>query len=728
MSVQERPIENGEDDLLNRTDFSRHLGRALLSRDKKESLIVALNGEWGSGRSSLINLVCDHLSASKEKPTIIEFNPWMFSSQKSLSEHFFEEIAHELKIRRDCATDKKIADKLLYYSALINLTPDERFINKFSSKFLLILGLLGISISQAVEWFNVSEEWIKYASFAFGFTLIFIDIAKDYLTRLGNFHRRRSNYKKRSVRVFKDEIISEFSKRKKKLIVVIDDIDHLNQSEIKQLFRLIRINADFPNMVYFLAYDRNIIEENLAEKAGVCGRQYLDKIVHVDFEMPQVGPGPISTIFFEDLDRLMNTLPESSKDLCRRDDPYLAEVYNPGLKGFFRNIKDVKRFMAGLDFNVEQMYRGNRMKVNPIDFVAIEAIREFAPDLYNFMKDRKYLFTSTDLSMKAHADVRICEIEEQLSKLPDDVKENTTSLMKVLFPQIYGDNSSQAKWSNNLRVCSMSHFDCYFTLVPGRSEAKISHYEMEYLFSTTGSAYEFESVLRKYIEMDNIRAMLQQMQKYVLDEGYVSRLDVLNVVLALFNICDDLPKRSAIMLDYGAGMDLLKVIDQLLKRGNDKKKEIEILENAIPLSRGLYGPVATVSLLSCEIDDSKSARLQELCLDRILECQDSLQELGEFIYILYKWCEWDDRLRWKGFVDRLLDTDESMLLFLDKFVTRKLSYPFNDHRPVEIKGFNFRCLVNFVKLDDIRQRLTWIKKKNKPLYRQHKQLIDMIID
>ncbi len=725
MSVQERPIENEMDDLLNRTDFSRHLGRALLNRDKEESLIVSLNGEWGSGRSSLINLVREYLYTTKERPTVIEFNPWMFSTQKSLSEHFFEEIAQELKIRRDSAVDKKIADKLLYYSALINLTPEEGVITKLSSKFLLILGLLGISISQAVDWFNISEEWIKYASFAFGFTLIFIDIAKDYLTRLANFHKQRANYKKRSVKEFKNEIITELSKRKKKLIVVIDDIDRLNQSEIKQLFRLIRINADFPNMVYFLAFDRNIVENNLSEQAGVCGRQYLNKIVDVDFEMPQAGPGQISTIFFEELDRVLDTLPESAKDFYHGYDPYRAEVYNSGLKGFFKNIRDVKKFMAGLEFNVLQMHRGERMKVNPVDFTAIEAIRVFAPDIYNFMKDRKYLFTSTDSAMQNQAEVRICEIQEQLDKLPDGVKENTADLIRVLFPQIYGNTGDQSEWGSNLRVCDMSHFDCYFTLIPGRGEQKISRYEMEYLLSATGSAETFEAVLRKYMERNNIRTMLQEMQNYTSDEGYIPRLDVRNVVLALFNISDDLPGKTAGMFDYGTGMDLLRIIDQLLKREN---ADVGILEYTIPLSRGLYGPFVTVSFLSSEIEDNKAAVLQELCLDRILECQDGLQELNEFIYILYKWYKWDDRLRWQGFVDRLLDSDEGLLLFLSNFIITTLSYPSGDHRPVESTGFNFRCMVNFVKMDNVRKRLTWIKKKNKPLYRQHRQLIDMIID
>lgn len=167
MFIHDKPIETEKDDFLSRKGFSQHLGKALLNWEEKESIIIAIYGEWGSGKSSAINLAYEYIQKleEKNKPTIIEFNPWLFSEQDNLSEHFFNEIAKELEIRKDSDGDKKIAEKFLFYSSLLSLTPSKNFLNSASSKIILGLGLLGISASQIIEWFNIPNDWIKYTLF-----------------------------------------------------------------------------------------------------------------------------------------------------------------------------------------------------------------------------------------------------------------------------------------------------------------------------------------------------------------------------------------------------------------------------------------------------------------------------------------------------------------------------------------------------------------------------------
>ena len=65
---------------------------------EEESLVIAIYDEWGSGKSSVINLAIESIKGSEQenKPTVIEFNPWFFSEEGSLGEHFFNEIAKEL--------------------------------------------------------------------------------------------------------------------------------------------------------------------------------------------------------------------------------------------------------------------------------------------------------------------------------------------------------------------------------------------------------------------------------------------------------------------------------------------------------------------------------------------------------------------------------------------------------------------------------------------------------
>ncbi len=744
MFIYDKPIETQQDDFLGRTNFSKHLGQSLLNWKEKESLVIAIYGEWGSGKSSVINLAkeCIEKSSDKNKPTVIEFNPWLFSEQDNLREHFFNEIAKELELRGDSEKDQKIAIKLKYYASILALAPDKSLFNKK----ILWIGLSSIFASQAIPFYN----WIKYLLFIAGFLLILLEACKNSLSKLADFFEIKANYNKKSVLEVKREIKKELAYRDKKLIIVIDDIDRLNQAEIKQIFSLIRINADFPNTIYLLAFDRNIIEKNLEEQKGISGKDYLDKIVQVTFDIPLAKPNKIATFLFKELDRVLNILPKSSQRFFGQDSTYWANIYHSGFKNFFKNIRDVKRFASSLEFNISQMYRENVMEVNPIDFIAIEAIRVFAPVFYSFMKSRNSLFTSTDRDTgDRNKNPRKIEIEEALNKLPVETKKYVIELIKELFPQIDGvlqhgyssyGGEWHSSWSKDLRVCSTNNFDSYFTLIPGGDEDEISQYDIENILNKMQSLGEFENILREYIDNNKIRKVLQKIQDYTDDQILIPQSNAKNIVGALFNISDDLPQKRTGMWDFGADMDLMRIIYQILKREKDKNKNFEILKECIPASKGLLGPVKKISLESSRkekgknseefiVPEDKIAELQKLCSGKIYNQQGSLVKNEKLLYILFNWRDWDKENKWKAFVDNILEDDTKLLVFLNKFISESFSQGMSDYGTRRIKRFDYKSLKEFVTdLDNIKTRLEKTKKdENKELYNANKEVVDMFL-
>ena len=748
MFTYDKPIETEKEDFLSRKGFSQHLGESLLNWKEEESLVIAIYGEWGSGKSSVINLAKEFIKKTDEsdKPIIIEFNPWRFSEQANLSKHFFNEIAKELEIRQDNGTFKKLAKEIKIYASLLNFMPDKCLVVNSVSKTVLLFGLLGITASQIIQLLNVPYDLLRYILFIGGFSFIAFEILKDFFIKLSALFNDVVDYNKKSVLDAKKDITNELIKKKIKLIVVIDDIDRLNQSEIKQIFRLIRINADFPHTIYLLAFDRNIIEKNLEEQVGISGRDYLNKIVQVDFDIPFAKPAGISAFLLKELDRVLGVLPESAQKFFDQDDHYWADVYNSGFKKLFKNIRDVKRYANSLEFNILQMQQGEVMEVNPIDFIAIEAIRVFAPDFYFFMKSRKSLFTSTDReSIKMHKNIMKVEIEEALNKLHEDTKESIQDLVTTLFPQvidIISDGHSahghewQSIWSRNSRVCATTNFDSYFTLIPGGDEGELSQYEIENILNKTNSSDEFETILREYIGKNKIRQVLQRMQDYTEDQIFIPQSNTKNIVLALFNISDDLPEEKIGIFDSGADMDVMRIIYQILKRDINKNNNFEILKETIPLSKGLYGPVQEISLESPKKDEGRDSRefivpedkieeLQKLCSEKINLWQDKLLEQKELIYIMYRWEEWDQEQKWKGFVDDILDDDNKLVAFVDKFVTETMSQTIGTNaNTVRTKKFNYKYLENFVKLDYIKTRFEKVKIENNDLYGRNKEIID----
>ena len=55
----------------------------------------------------------------------------------------------------------------------------------------------------------------------------------------------------------------ELIKINRKIIVIIDDIDRLTNIQIRDIFQLVKQVADFPNVIYVLVMDRNVVERAL---------------------------------------------------------------------------------------------------------------------------------------------------------------------------------------------------------------------------------------------------------------------------------------------------------------------------------------------------------------------------------------------------------------------------------------------------------------------------------
>ena len=732
MFIHDEPIESENDDFLGRTRFSNHLAEALINWKEKESLVIALYGKWGSGKSSVINLAIENIKKKEKKPTVIEFNPWFFSNESNLTAYFFNEITKELEIKNDDERDKKIAGKLKLYASLINLVPVETVSKKPLSKILLILSVTGIISSKSIELFEIPNNWISNVLLFGGVVLILLAILKNFLLKLGNYFQTKSDDSKKSALDVKKEIQNELRNREKTLVVVIDDIDRLNQIEIRQIFRLIKVNADFQNTIYLLAFDKKIVAENLKEQDGISGEEYLKKIVQVSFDIPFVNSDKISNFLFQKLNLILETLPPSAVKYFGKDNAHWENIYHSGFGSFFKNIRDVKRFINSLEFNISQMHQNGVMEVNPVDFIAIEAIRVFAHDFYLLMRKEKKLFTSTGYSSK---DNREKILNNLLDCLTDKNKESVQELVERLFPQMYISIHYGNDWEAELRVCAHKHFDSYFTLIPGGDEEELSQFELKTILSKTISKRDFEKIIREYLKKDKLLKVLQRMQDCIEDFSSISQK---NIIQVLFDIADDLPEQKLGLYSIITIDRLLeRVIYQLLERESDKNKNYKIIKQAILQSKSLFGPCQTVRFFvfrqnkkeNSVILRDKIKKLQELCLKRIKNTnKDILLNHNNFTFILYCWKEWDKEKKWEKFVEEITKDNKKMIQFVDKFVTEQQSQTLTDYAIKTTKIFNYKSLNNFCNLEEIKIKLEKIKISKNKLYKNNKDTIDFYLD
>ncbi len=80
------PIETPADDQYGITPFAQSLAKSILGIKDPVGTTIALNGAWGSGKSSAVNLIRGELEeAEDEKLVISVFKCWWYRGEEALA-------------------------------------------------------------------------------------------------------------------------------------------------------------------------------------------------------------------------------------------------------------------------------------------------------------------------------------------------------------------------------------------------------------------------------------------------------------------------------------------------------------------------------------------------------------------------------------------------------------------------------------------------------------------
>ena len=112
----DRPIETGEDDLLERKPFAMSIARQILTIPAEHGFTVAVAGPWGSGKTSVLNMVEETLKDGDNGVVPLKFNPWLFSGPEELVSRFFRELGSQVGMR-DLSGLKEIGKALFELGA-----------------------------------------------------------------------------------------------------------------------------------------------------------------------------------------------------------------------------------------------------------------------------------------------------------------------------------------------------------------------------------------------------------------------------------------------------------------------------------------------------------------------------------------------------------------------------------------------------------------------------------
>ncbi len=81
----DNPIKKQEEDLLGRASFSNQLAKGIYEYNGKAGLVIGLFGEWGTGKTSVVNMAENEIKRLSEKdgnnPLIVRFSPWNYTDK-----------------------------------------------------------------------------------------------------------------------------------------------------------------------------------------------------------------------------------------------------------------------------------------------------------------------------------------------------------------------------------------------------------------------------------------------------------------------------------------------------------------------------------------------------------------------------------------------------------------------------------------------------------------------
>lgn len=357
----DNPVPRGGRDELGRAEFAAALA-SQIGHAPKDGFVMALTGPWGSGKTSLLNLVEDQLDEEK----VVRFNPWLISGTEQLVEQFFGELGGQLEEKE--ARFKEVGKLLKEYGA--RLRPFE------------VLPFAGAWIGRAASAAEVTSKMIEAA---------FPE---------GSLEQRR------------EEIRKELDKQATRIVVMIDDIDRLEDDEIRQIMRLVRLVGDFPHIVYLLAFDGDRVAEVLgAGRDPEEGRRFLQKIVQIPYAVPAIGNDQLAGL-------LSAEIAEKLKAVRRRPNQERLDLLTKEvLVRSVSTVREVRRYANALPFALG--VRGGQVDV--VDLLALEAARFFMGPVHDGLPGAARMLTSRKAPAgKDEQEALAAELDELVGGVPDE--------------------------------------------------------------------------------------------------------------------------------------------------------------------------------------------------------------------------------------------------------------------------------------------------------------------
>jgi len=617
----DNPITKFDDDKLGRKKFACQFRSIIKNYNSKKCLSLGLMGPWGSGKTSLVNMIFeqnDENILSKRKFKVMRFNPWNFSKQQDLYFQFFDQLKDILISNEyDVGNRNKINDTVKEYWEKI---------------------MYNSTISLSLKGFVSYSKSLGDKP---------LEKTKHDLSRI----LRRINYK---------------------LIIIIDDIDRLTDDEIQQIFILVKALADFPNIIYILPFDKKVIVNSLDKLQGGYGNEFLDKIIQLQIDVPKISSHKVKNIF---KDELYHVLESENRILDGERNIWLT-------LSFLTTVRDVNRYVNSLIFYLPLMENElndfDFILLTGIQLFENEVYHEIADNKTFFTKS--LMKKPDEKTLKKYKEI----YSNILNKRMKISEEALSEVLNALFPQLVNlemnwDLSNQrSEWNSNLRLCSSEIFDKYFEFTLGEFEMSNA------LFNSIIQSDDYGYIKAEVLKNDSNHKSEHFLEKLRDNARNINPNNIKLFFRLLYDVGDNLDVETGNIL-FSKNTLLLQNIGSLSRRLDDSQLFDAMDYAIKHAEDGLYLLVDDLSIHDKinqryrfknqksthqkRLSDSQLDELERHACIKIKKWAEDGKIFSVYraIEVIYEWYYWDNE-EYTKFINKTIDDDENLIKLLMLFI------------------------------------------------------------
>jgi len=305
-SVTDSPISKLEQDFLSIERYAKSLSKFIIQSDTP--ITIGLQGEWGTGKTSLMYLLLEQLNSDENRKLIATswVNTWEYSMFKGAHETTPSVLKGMLEKLKE--SSKELGVWTVKDDLKSSYTKAKKFLSGIANQ--VVAKQTGINIKDAIE--------INYEG----------DVAE--IAQVKKF-----------ISGIIQELIEDDKNPVKKVVFFVDDLDRIQPSDAVEILESLKNIFDIPNCVFILAIDYDVVVKGLESKFGPKTkenerefRSFFDKIIQVPFSMP-VGAYKINSF-------LKNKLIELNVEVTDKEVSQITKIvsYTVG-----SNPRSLKRYL-----------------------------------------------------------------------------------------------------------------------------------------------------------------------------------------------------------------------------------------------------------------------------------------------------------------------------------------------------------------------------------------------